>query len=98
MVPRAVVVLSLERTKQLALTNRHRVGAEDTLKAQGADDGRRPRIDLIDVTHVDGANRGEIALAGVVSALRVSKVGRKFRDHEVQVRITLPMRVRRLVD
>ena len=98
MVPRTVIVLSLERTKQLAITDRHRTGAEDALKAQSADCGRCPSIGLIEVTHVHGADRGEIAFTGVVGPLRVSKVGRKFRDHEVQVRITLPVRIRRLID
>ena len=96
--PRSIVVLKLQATQHAARTGGNRARREQALESQGA----RRQIDLIidgvQIVEMDGTDRGEITLTGVVGTLGVLDIGHQLRNHEVEVRIPLAVRMRRVID
>ena len=97
--PRPVVVRQFQRIQQVAAGGGRGIGQQGAPVGVFAHGQRRPaRIELVDQADVRGAGGREIAFVGVVRALAVMHAADHFRHHEIEVRVTLAVRVRAHVD
>ncbi len=91
--PRAVVVDQLERSEHMAAGPVSRAGPEQPLVIHRSGGGRELIGNLVEITHMHGADRSEVALGGEIGTFGEIDSGGEFWNEETQIRVTLPMRL-----
>jgi len=90
-------VLKFQGTQQIPIVQRGRTRGKQPLKTPRSSGERYLILNRVDVSDVDGADRGEVPFGRIVRAFGVVNIGCKFRNQEVQIRVALAMRMRGLV-
>ena len=91
-------MLQLQGTQDAATRRGERPCREDALKSESAHRDGGFVGDAIQVAQVNGADRSEVALVRVVRPLGVLNVRGQLRDHEIEIRVSLAVRVGGVID
>lgn len=91
-------MLQVETGEEIAVAQRHGAGGEQAAEALRPGAQLHLIGDRVGVGDVRGADRGEVALVGVVRSFGVVDTTDELGNDEVEVRVALAVGVRRLVD